>query len=145
MDLKKVISLKDFFHKADDFSKKIHDLNCRPKNGSGVLYRGQADSSWPLETTLERYSEDCISFSKYFNFLQKLNLPALDFLKSMTPGSFKHDFDNIDKDILSAFAYVRHIGGPSPLLDWTKDIDVALFFAFNNVPDAVKYVSVFVY
>ncbi len=142
---RKVKSLEEFFRKAEEFSEKIQDLKCLTKNESGVLYRGQSDASWPLETTLERCSEEYFSFSKYFSFLQKLNLPALDFLKPMTPGLFKHDFDNIDKDILSTFAYVRHIGGPSPLLDWTDDIDVALFFAFNNVPTKVKYIGVFVY
>ncbi|MDD5568082.1 MAG: FRG domain-containing protein [Candidatus Omnitrophica bacterium] len=138
-------SLEDFFCETDNFSKRIHELKCKPKKGSGVLYRGQADATWPLETTLERYVEKYFRYSEYFAFLQKLNLPALDFLKPLTSGSFKNDFEVIDPDILAAFAYVRHIGGPSPLLDWTHDKDVALFFAFHNVPDTVKYVSIFIY
>jgi len=138
-------SLEEFFSKEAEFSKKAVSLSGKPRDGLGVLYRGQADASWLLETTLERCSEDYFSFSKYFSFLQRLNLPALDFLKLMTPGLFKNDFDVIDKNILAAFAYVRHIGGPSPLLDWTQDRDIALFFAFSNIPEMAKHVNVFVY
>lgn len=142
---KTINSLQEFFSEEEKFSRESVNLVCRPKHGTGILYRGQADASWLLETTLERCCEKRFSYSEYFSFLQRLNLPALDFLKPMTPGAFKHDFQGIDGNILAAFAYVRHIGGPSPLLDWTLDKDVALFFAFSNIPEMVKHVSVFVY
>jgi len=140
-----VKSLEEFFYKSEKFSEKTYGLRGLPQNGSGVLYRGQSNATWLLETTLERGAENHISFSEYFAFLQKMNLPALDFLKQIPPVAFKNDFEVIDKDILAAFAYVRHIGGPSPLLDWTRDRDVALFFAFSNIPKMVEDVSIFIF
>lgn len=138
-------SLNDFFSKVGDFSEQISSLNCRPKNGAGVLYRGQANAEWDLTTTLERCSEGFFSFSKYVDFLKQLTLPTLDFFREIQNSEFEGDFDEIPEKALAAFSYIRHIGGPSPLLDWTEDLDVALFFAFNNIADNVKHVSVYVY
>lgn len=43
------------------------------------------------------------------------------------------------------FAYLRHHGYPSPLLDWTASPYIAAFFAFRNVAPTVDKVSVYVY
>ena len=38
----------------DDFVSEINNLNSRFGPYTEILYRGQADSKWGLETTLER-------------------------------------------------------------------------------------------
>lgn len=140
-----VDSLAEFFSEEQEFSKTIGGLRCKPKDGIGVLYRGQANAGWELTTTLERQGNASFSFSKYVNFLKNLNLPVMDLLREITITRFNDDFDEISVDVLAAFSYIRHIGGPSPLIDWTESRDIALFFAFNNVANNVEYVSVFVY
>ena len=142
MKTTEIFSLKDFFKETDCFSKKMEALRCRPVNDSGILYRGQADEAWPLATTLERYGYDQFPLSEYISRIKTLDRLTREQAEN-TSLKFEHDFDEIPKEILTVLSEIRHAGGPSPLLDWTRNRDVALFFAFHKVN--AKQVSVYVY
>lgn len=134
---------------------------------SDYIYRGQSDSSWKLETTLERYIEN--TDKKYFLKLQDYYIlitlikPSLETLLnekwdiislqdyqnflSRNDNSFKYPVNPSDPkylEALSYFFYLRHHGFPSPLLDWTKSPYTAAYFAFRDAkPDTD--VSIYAY
>ncbi|MDD4005239.1 MAG: FRG domain-containing protein [Elusimicrobiaceae bacterium] len=117
-----------------------------------AYFRGQADAKWELKTTLERetHFELYSSCKDYISLLNKID----GAIKSIHPESPKFDYKNhLDKshmlfsnnDLLEYFAFVRHLGFPSPLLDWSRSPYVAAFFAFNTCdPTAVSNVAIYV-
>ncbi|NBN78145.1 FRG domain-containing protein [Microvirga tunisiensis] len=106
------------------------------------LYRGQSDKDWFLETTLERFVREEGISSKYLRidrYLRKINsiLPAI---RSLSMAGFVEIlFEEVDDiKILNLFEahallyHLRHLGFPSPLLDWSESYLVAAFFAFQR-------------
>lgn len=116
-------------------------------------FRGHARSSWKLETTLERYSKDNFTFRNYYQIIMNI-LPEIRGLSS-------NKFDVLDWDSFSKasenfplynnfpsadyFAYLRHFGFPSPLLDWSKSLYVAAYFAFADPVFDEECAAIYVY
>jgi len=104
---------------------------------SPVLFRGHADASWKLETTLERHLKRHVSVEQYFHWLRVIK-PYIETATSQNwvlPEAVK-----IPNEPLSMpppgyefMIYVRHHGFPSPLLDWTRSPYIAAFFAFTDI------------
>lgn len=147
----------------DEFERKLQELEhirtaAKEKSYSilsDFLYRGQANSAWRLETTLERYSNQRFSLRKYYSYV----LAAKPKLESFTNQTWsipdRNQYDNWinDQSSLRYFnyeaypylAYLRHHTFPSPLFDWTESPYVAAFFAMSNVHKDVKFVSIYVF
>ena len=121
-------SLKEFIERIDEYEKEQHlenDKNMVP------VYRGQESSKWGLETSLERYSKKEFSIRDYNYVLMKI-----------APSIYGHTgkrWEIKDCEVNSPkwspqnqefMVYLRHFSFPSPLLDWSKSIYIALFFAF---------------
>jgi hypothetical protein len=130
-----------------DFRTLINEIRARFAR-STVLFRGQADSDWPLKTTLERRTE------KRFDVLSYLNTATscVNELESFTGKRWNTlSYPELKKEIESVqdsmrvylpcydyLVYLRHHGFPSPLLDWTSSPFVAAYFAYRDHVDKEK-------
>lgn len=150
----------------EEFEKEI---NLEPKHkkylqknadGGGIsdlLYRGQEDASWQLQTTLERFYYKIFNASRFkneiesrweptgFYSLKMYNLHLLKVLPEIE-SKYLHKFkgESFPDEFLMGnpppnyefMAYLRHHGFPSPILDWSSCPYVAAYFAFKNArPD----------
>jgi hypothetical protein len=122
-----------------------------------LLFRGQREAVWKLETTLERYQPASLSLAHYYTSIwaaknqieahtqQRWDIEApntyREKMRDSDAGfSLKADFPGYDY-----MAYLRHHGFPSPLLDWTRSPYVAAFFAFREASDPGGRVAIFAY
>lgn len=130
----------------NDFEQEIENLYFYAENFqddqavsavSAPLFRGQGNSGWPLETTLDRVKKGC-SMSEYYLILQN-NKPIIE---SFTDRNWKiPKFEEPRKtlwvtpdiNVYSFMAYLRHHKFPSPLLDWTRSPYLAAFFAASDI------------
>ena len=99
---------------------------------SEPLFRGQADSRWPLRTTLERFTANPKSIAEYHRVLSIVSRAV----KSHTGTAWPIVDGEVDErhhgppPAYEFMIYLRHHGFPSPLLDWSQSPYVAAFFAF---------------
>ncbi len=86
----------------------------------GFVFRGQRDYHWPLSTTLERYIDE------------GLDAPNRE---AWILNQFRRRAHNIidkapdENELIEWMALLQHYGGPTRLLDFTKSLLIALFFA----------------
>lgn len=127
----------------------------QPTSSNKHLFRGQSDSSWSLETTLDRFFSKSLSLAEYYQYAVMArsriesftgthwNILSVDeyqnWLQNHDQLSF-HDFKGYEY-----LAYLRHHGFPSPLLDWTQSPYVAAFFAFRHASAGAANVAVYAY
>jgi len=103
------------------------------KYKTGGIWRGSPESAYKLYNTFQR-ENSCLE-EPIDDVLGFVKLLAQEFdiwdSKKITSKFFK----NLGKEqvpLYSKLSFLRHCGIPSPLLDWTRDTDIALFFATNN-------------
>lgn len=139
------------------FEKELLDLHNRyDEKKLDFLYRGHGNSKWKLETTLERKIKKRISVFDYFRFISVIK-PKIETVTDKTWDIINvNDYEKWLKDMRSDvirgfpscdyFAYLRHHGFPSPLLDWSKSPYVAAFFAMNEANENdCGCVSIYIY
>jgi len=128
-------------------------------SGSGkyfpLLFRGQSDSSWRLDTSLERYGVRDYSYMDYYSLVyrirpqietftnKKWEVPDFEKVKEWTTKLKGASGEFPWSDYMM---YLRHYGFPSPLLDWTESSKVAAYFAFRSPIEPVsKNASIYVF
>jgi hypothetical protein len=133
-------------HTWEEFEQKIGELRAEYSNpASPLFFRGQGDSMWKLETTLERNEPDRTSFIDYYRLLCTTG-PEVRAYANIDAPHYDEDVADTFRDPelvfkLNIFPYslycymarLRHFGFPSPLLDWTRSPYVAAFFAFREI------------
>ncbi len=110
----------------DVFNHLIHDLD------GDWIFRGQSNSSWPLETSFSRFvSEirklDGISISPVK--LYECELDIINEFKRVSPLFLN---DSVTSDVLENLCVMQHYGTPTRLLDFTCSPYIALFFAISE-------------
>lgn len=89
------------------------------------IFRGQSDQTWPLTTKAERISASLELLGPVdleWLAMEKFQREAQQYTHHVPPLESRADW----------LAYLQHYGGPTRLLDFTKSIYVALFFAIEN-------------
>lgn len=140
----------------EDFEEKLCELKrereervqqAQCSHADKLLFRGQADCDWKLETTLERKSCEKWSLQKYGQLILSIypvieeltgrqwNLPSQREYEEWAKDPkgmpyFRDSDDTYTIDCLKYLIYLRHYGFPSPLLDWTRSPYIAAYFAF---------------
>lgn len=120
----------------------------RAQKEGTFLYRGHASKDWNLQTTLFRHTQkNRMLASEYHKILLQVHehiKQDKEFAKLSLPdespfkiGLLHSDSDkgrhyNDFKNTFGMMILLRHLGFPTPLLDWTKNYHVAAFFALAN-------------
>ncbi len=112
------------------------------------LFRGHSDSSWTLQTTLERYTNREISMEDYDNDMRSASRMVETVIdrKMGFPDTTEGYLPLMPTPNSGAMTWLRQNGFPSPLLDWSQSPYVAAYFAFSGVnPDNTDRISVYKY
>jgi hypothetical protein len=138
----KIINLKNW----EDFDEKLRALRSSTARPGDLLFRGHADASWPLRTTLERRGKFSPCVGTYYRVIHMIK-PQIESFTETRWGV--PDYEELMKFLESSdfrrrlssrgelpghsyMVYLRHHGFPSPLLDWSSSPYVAAYFAFSS-------------
>ncbi len=109
---------------------------------SKFIYRGQGDDKWKLESTFVREYKEGLNYvgsNELFLFLKEYFNDKILFLKK--------ELSN-ETEELSLFGKMQHYGNDTPLIDFTEDILVSLWFAASHSPRNIldndpEYIKIF--
>ena len=91
-----------------------------------LLFRGQTDSTWDLETSLDRFLERIDPLDQH---------TVEPFLIEEFQRRYRNYLQNTPKfnNRIEWWALMQHYGCPTRLLDWTYSSFIALFFALEDI------------
>lgn len=141
------------------FESDVHRIRARlGERSSPLLFRGQSNADWQLQTTLERAGYDGMAFADYFHLILRRVRHAVESFTSIEvpqyPAEFNELFQNREllthhcfppEDVYRYMIYLRHHGFPSPLLDWSHSQYVAGYFAFREASPDVEKVAIYAF
>lgn len=125
---------------------------------SRLIFRGQGNSAWSLETTLERSGQKNMSLANYYKLITDMGPEVNAFTTVSAPAydpNLRKGFSGLEPFFepdrfpsgpqYEYMAYLRHHGFPSPLLDWSRSPYVAAFFAFRHANPEHEKRSIYAY
>lgn len=96
-----------------------------PERKRQLLFRGQADSAWPLTTTLDREVGAVTPERRTqlrWELLRDFRRLSLGLFPAMPTEPLGWGWEFL----------ARHHGLPSPIIDWSRSAYIAAFFAFSD-------------
>jgi len=126
--------------------EEIRQAEGTPLGTDRYLFRGLADSTWRLSTTLERAGFSGKNVGDYCSVIMRVK-PQVESFTGLKweigdlPSKIHEVLGDYDSWTLRRFPdpvfysymiHLRHHGFPSPLLDWTRSPFVAAYFAFRS-------------
>jgi FRG domain len=125
---------------------------------SELLFRGQPNACWKLQTTLERHEGGPLEAVNYYQGIhaakaqlesytgQHWKIPTPhEYIEFISPDSPGFELWDMPQQVYEYLVYLRHHGFPSPLFDWSASPYVAAFFAFNQARIDVERVAIYGY
>lgn len=100
----------------EELLKKSKDENTAEFPNSNLIFRGQSDESWKLLPKLFRNE-----------YTDNLEQDLID--------SYKRRYNIFNNNYIDNLTDMQHYGMPTKLLDWSRNILIALFFAVENHND----------
>lgn len=152
MTYSKSIELKTI-NELLELDSKIKAHIVRPNDlDHNLLYRGQSNADWTLASTLSRVANKPISVEHYNLILTNIHNHAashdinINFKLNTEPFDDSYGLITQPPPNYEFMVYVRHHGFPTPILDWSKSIWVALFFAYQKASkDESDHISIYFY
>lgn len=143
---KRVNTIDELVIEVEKIRNEIKDIQVpESPTPSKLLFRGQSNAKWNLDTTLERSNSNNLFVDEY-NALMWAIEPAISTFTgkkwNLERFDSKKGYFN-EPPSYELMVYVRHHGFPSPLLDWSQSLYVSLFFAFRHASN--NDVSIFIY
>lgn len=138
---------------VDDFERLYKQEFMQQRNTDNRIYRGLQEAKYKLYNSAQRYwiQNQLYDWDKskpsYIDMIFKMvEIAKKDELIKNAFNYYELPEKQRDFPILSI---LQHYGAPTPLMDWTYNPDVALFFATENVqtynfePDISNYFSIY--
>lgn len=119
----------------DDFDELVeHIENIEKENGSNALFRGQPEARFMLYSSLQRLWIEKNLENHYKSYRQLID-NLIKTCKEWNFGLISKYLRNAgwEENELSILSMMQHYGVPTPLLDFTYDINKSLFFATLNI------------
>ncbi|GIV45375.1 MAG: hypothetical protein KatS3mg036_0193 [Ignavibacterium sp.] len=109
------------------FIEKWEQIKAISTKSSAYVFRGHKEREWELKPTLERaankfYMNNSQLFGHEYLILREFQSVA---------GQYLNKLPN-NKNLLEWYSLLQHYGAPTRLLDFTRSIYVAAFFAFES-------------
>src|SRR2546428_9159931 len=109
----------------------------RPHSTDRWIFRGQADSVWPLENSLRRtYLKKCTDWahSWFWNSAMVLKRIEGQLAFDFASRAQLHGLNVSVEHPVALLSAMQHFRAPTRLLDWTYSAYVALYFALERQP-----------
>ncbi len=117
-----------------DFDNFILNHNVL-KSNKNFIFRGVNEAKYKLYNSAQRYwitnELQDLSSENYIYFIQNLIDNAKKYHNGLLDMYFK-SFGYYPNDF-SILSFLQHYKAPTPLLDWTKSFDYALFVAIDDL------------
>ena len=119
------------------------------KFNKGGIWRGITESKYKLYNTFQRENLESESpISDVVGFVKGLNKQFQVWDKKYVVQEFFQNFGIYSVPLFAKLSILRHYGIPSPLLDWSKNPNVAFYFAtdicnYSTKKDLDNYFSLY--
>jgi hypothetical protein len=121
----------------ESWERFIWHIKDKHSHSPALIYRGQAEAEWKIESTLDRLEARFPTYKNYWGKIpERFSCPPvardvhLEAFKEAVRG--KRGANPQDPTECEWWALAQHHGLATPLLDWTYSPFVALFFAFEE-------------